>query len=84
MALVHNKPARLLWSLGLRVARARARGSTWAEHYLDSYAIGDYVDLQALRSRFATQMSASARKLHSRNGWGFAAGAMAIASLTTF
>ena len=35
---------------------------------------GDYVDLRALRSRFVTQMTTSARKLHSRNGWGFAAG----------
>ena len=33
-----------------------------------------YVDLRALRSRFVTQMSTSERALHSRNGWGFAAG----------
>ena len=35
---------------------------------------GDYVDLRALRSRFVTQMTTSERALHSRNGWGFAAG----------
>ena len=33
-----------------------------------------YVDLRALRSRFVTHMSTSERALHSRNGWGFAAG----------
>ena len=36
--------------------------------------IGDYAPFWALRSRFVTQMTTSVRKLHSRNGWGFAAG----------
>ena len=39
-----------------------------------SLRLGDYVDLRALRSRFVTQMTTSERALHSRNGWGFAAG----------
>ena len=31
-------------------------------------------NLRALRSRFVTQMTTRGRALHSRNGWGFAAG----------
>ena len=44
------------------------------QHRARSIAPGDYVDLRALRSRFVTQMTTSERALHSRNGWGFAAG----------
>ena len=36
--------------------------------------LGDYAPFWALRSRFVTQMFARGRALHSRNGWGFAAG----------
>jgi hypothetical protein len=35
---------------------------------------GDYAPFWALRSRFVTHMFARGRALHSRNGWGFAAG----------
>ena len=35
----------------------------------------DYVDLEGPSDRdFVTQMTTSERALHSRNGWGFAAG----------